>query len=57
MHILQVDVDLSTEGDARKVSRLQAQLSLRPDGKFQLKNIGRRRVLVNNRKVSFSLDP
>ena len=48
---LQVDVDLSTEGDARKVSRLQAQLSLRADGRFQLKNIGRRRVLVNNRKV------
>lgn len=52
-HVWQVDIDLSTEGDARKVSRLQAQLSLRPNGRFQLNNIGRRRVLVNNCKVRF----
>ena len=48
---LQVDIDLSSEGDARKVSRQQAHLSLRPDGRFQLKNVGRRTILVNNRQV------
>jgi len=48
---LQVDIDLSTEGDARKVSRLQAHLSMSPVACFQLKNVGRRTLLVNNRQV------
>lgn len=48
---MQVDIDLSSEGDARKVSRHQAHLALQPDGKFRLKNVGRRTVLVNNRQV------
>ncbi|KAK9811223.1 hypothetical protein WJX72_000233 [[Myrmecia] bisecta] len=47
----QVDVDLSAEGDARKVSRQQAQLTLMPDGKFLLQNTGRRSLFINGRQV------
>ena len=48
---LQVDVDLSKEGGAGRVSRQQARLALRPDGAFLLTNVGRRRVRVNNAKA------
>ena len=44
---MQVDIDLSQEGDARKVSRQQARLALRPDGHFLFTNTGRRTVSVN----------
>ncbi len=52
MHVVQVDIDLNQEGDARKVSRQQAHLSLRPDGHFQFTNIGRRTVSVNGVQVT-----
>ena len=48
---LQVDIDLTQEGDARKVSRQQAHLTLRPDGQFQFTNIGRRTVSVNGTQI------
>ena len=48
---MQVDVDLTQEGNAKKVSRQQAQIALHSDGRFVLKNIGRRTVLVNSRQV------
>lgn len=38
-------------GDARKVSRLQAQLSLELDGSWSLQNTGRAGVVVNGLKV------
>ena len=44
---MQVDIDLSEEGDAKKVSRKQAHLSLCADGKFTLANTGRRAISVN----------
>ena len=47
----QVDVDLMLAGCAKRVSRQQATLSLRPDGKFSLRNIGRRSFFVNSRQV------
>jgi hypothetical protein len=46
-----VDVDLAREGPACKVSRLQAQLLLGPDGAFALTNVGRRAVIVNGALV------
>ena len=44
-----VDVDLAREGGdaAGRVSRLQAQLLLRPDGAFWLTNVGRRAMAVD----------
>jgi hypothetical protein len=44
----QVDVDLSLEGDARKVSRQQANVALGADGTFCLRNTGRRALHLNN---------
>ena len=44
----QVDVDLSPEQFAAKVSRQQARLFLKADGAFRLANTGRRKFLVNN---------
>ena len=49
--LLQVDIDLTQEGDAKKVSRQQAQLALHADGQFLLTNIGRRTVCVNGAQV------
>ena len=49
--ILQVDIDLTQEGNAKKVSRQQAQLALHADGRFLLTNIGRRTLLVNGNQV------
>ncbi len=48
---IQVDVDLSPEQFAAKVSRQQARLYLRHDGTFRLTNTGRRKFLVNNCQV------
>lgn len=42
-----VDVDLSNEGDAAKVSRQQAVLEQRPDGLVYLRNHGRRPLHVD----------
>ncbi|KAK3270140.1 hypothetical protein CYMTET_21448 [Cymbomonas tetramitiformis] len=44
---LQVDIDLSEEGNASKVSRKQALIRL-DDGVFEIVNVGRRNILVNN---------
>ena len=44
-------MDLSEEGDARKVSRQQAHLSLCPDGSFLFTNLGRRTVFVNGMQL------
>lgn len=44
---VQVDIDLAAEGNAAKVSRQQAQLSLQASGVFQLVNTGRRVMFVN----------
>lgn len=43
-----VDVDLSEEGNASKVSRQQAFIKLRWNGEFCLRNVGRRPVWINN---------
>lgn len=51
-HAAQVDVDLSPEQFAAKVSRQQARLYLKLDGTFCLTNTGRRKFLVNNCQVS-----
>lgn len=52
LFILQVDIDLTQEGSAKKVSRQQAQLALHPDGRFLLTNIGRRIIHVNGNSVT-----
>ena len=51
-YLVQVDVDLSPEQFAAKVSRQQARLYLKLDGTFCLTNTGRRKFLVNNCQVS-----
>ncbi len=50
-YLAQVDVDLSPEQFAAKVSRQQARLFLKSDGTFRLANTGRRKFLVNNCQV------
>lgn len=47
-----VDVDLSLEGDARKVSRRAALLEFKHDGNFHLKNLSSRPILVNGCPVA-----
>ena len=49
--MVQVDIDLAEEGDARKVSRKQAHLQLCADGKFMLANTGRRTISVNGTEL------
>ena len=49
---MQVDVDLSPEQFAAKVSRQQGRLYLKSDGTFRLTNTGRRKFLVNNTQVA-----
>ncbi|CAM6093025.1 unnamed protein product [Calypogeia fissa] len=46
-----VDIDLGTEGRANKVSRQQANIKLKEDGVFYLRNLGRRGITVNNISV------
>ena len=43
-----VDVDLSVEGNASKVSRQQAFVKLRWNGEFCVRNVGRRPVWIND---------
>jgi len=45
---LKVDVDLSLEGRAMKISRQQAFLKLRWNGEFALRNVGHRPIWCNN---------
>lgn len=51
LFVLQVDIDLTQEGSAKKVSRQQAQLALHADGRFLLTNIGRRIIHVNGNQL------
>ncbi|GAB4843033.1 hypothetical protein Ancab_013010 [Ancistrocladus abbreviatus] len=46
-----VDIDLSREGRANKVSRRQAIIKMDKDGLFHLKNLGRFLILVDSREV------
>lgn len=48
---MQVDVDLSEEGQAAGVSRQHAKLELKRDGSFYLRNRGGKPVLVNDVRV------
>ena len=43
-----VDVDLTEEGNASKVSRQQAFIKLRWNGEFVLRNVGKRNIMINN---------
>ncbi|CAM8895215.1 unnamed protein product [Rhodiola kirilowii] len=47
-----VDIDLGAEGRAQKVSRRQAVIKLEADGKFYIKNIGKRSIYKNNNEVA-----
>ena len=47
-----MEVDLSAEGDAKKVSRKQAYLSVAPSGSWVLRNVGRRLMIVNGQPLS-----
>ncbi|CAM8938400.1 unnamed protein product [Rhodiola kirilowii] len=47
-----VDIDLGAEGCAQKVSRRQAVIKLEADGKFYIKNIGKRSIYKNNLEVA-----
>tara|TARA_B100001996_G_C18471156_1_gene520026 strand:- start:294 stop:770 length:477 start_codon:yes stop_codon:yes gene_type:complete len=49
---LKVDVDLSLEGRAMKISRQQAFLKLRWNGEFALRNVGHRPIWCNNTPLS-----
>lgn len=49
--MVQVDIDLTEEGDARKVSRKQAHLQLCANGKFTLANTGRGTISVNGTEL------
>lgn len=51
LSIMQVDIDLTQEGSAKKVSRQQAQLALHVDGRFLLTNVGRRIIHVNGTQI------
>ena len=46
-----VDVDLSKEGNASKISRVQAYLKLRWNGEFTLRNVGKRPIWINNKPI------
>lgn len=48
----QVDVDLGLAGCAKRVSRQQATLTLQADGRFCMRNIGRRSFFVNSLQVN-----
>lgn len=47
-----IDIDLSIEGPAWKISRLQGYIKLRPDGTFHVKNEGRRPVYIDGKAVT-----
>lgn len=49
---LKVDIDLSLEGNATKISRQQAFLKLRWNGEFALRNVGRRPIWCNNAPIT-----
>jgi hypothetical protein len=45
----QVDMDLTEEGPAERVSRQQAVIHLKRDGEFYIRNIGTRAFDVNGK--------
>jgi len=47
-----VDIDLSKEGRANKVSRRQAAIKLKEDGLFYLENYGKRVISVNSHNIA-----
>lgn len=47
-----VDIDLSLEGPAHKISRRQATLRLRNTGEFYLSSEGKRPIFVNGRPIT-----
>ncbi|EDV21072.1 uncharacterized protein TRIADDRAFT_30763, partial [Trichoplax adhaerens] len=47
-----IDIDLSIEGPAWKVSRLHGYIKLKPDGTFHVKNEGRRPVYIDGKPVT-----
>ena len=46
-----VDMDLSNEGNAAKISRVQAYLKLRWNGEFTMRNVGKRPIWINNKPI------
>ena len=50
--VMQVEIDLSEEGDARRVSRRAASLVLQESGQWHLSVLGRFPLHVNGSKVS-----
>ncbi|KAK9129740.1 hypothetical protein Sjap_010227 [Stephania japonica] len=46
-----VDIDLSKEGRAHKISRQQARIKMEEDGSFCLTNLGKCSVLINSKEV------
>ncbi|XP_047342585.1 uncharacterized protein LOC124946069 [Impatiens glandulifera] len=47
-----VDIDLSKEGKASKISRRQAIIRMDEDGSFTMKNLGNGQVFVNGKQVA-----
>lgn len=47
-----VDIDLGREGRANKISRRQAIITLKENGSFLLKNLGKNSIFVNGKEVS-----
>ena len=47
----QVDVDLSLEGPAYKISRRQGSIKLRNSGEFILSNLGKRALYVDGKTI------
>ncbi|CAI0435906.1 unnamed protein product [Linum tenue] len=47
-----VDIDLSREGRANKISRRQAIISLDESGCFHLKNVGKFSISVNDKEIT-----
>ncbi|XP_010649084.1 uncharacterized protein LOC100266115 isoform X3 [Vitis vinifera] len=49
---IDVDIDLSKEGRANKISRRQAIIRMQGDGSFLLKNLGKNVILLNGQEVA-----
>ncbi|KAL9229180.1 hypothetical protein vseg_004676 [Gypsophila vaccaria] len=58
---VKVDIDLTREGHANKISRRQATIKMDGNGTFSLKNLGRCPIYVNSEEISpgqhLDLDP
>jgi hypothetical protein len=52
----EVDVDLSCEGSATKISRHQAYVTLDASGVFRLTNAGQRVLAVDGKQVHSGVD-